>query len=109
VGGAVAHLTPLRRQTQSGGKSGVEMTQTQDALARAMNPHLGHGEPIRKTLTDGSHVWDCPCGYGYENEREATTGFAYADWQKGARIVTKPWESQREARLGRRLRKVGLK
>ena len=62
---------------------------------RPPNPHHEHGEPRRSALADGSTVYDCPCGYGYENEREARTGHAYAIWQRGAAIVTKPWELAR--------------
>lgn len=41
---------------------------------RCDHPHSAHGEPITRTLTDGSTAWDCPCGYAYMNEREALTG-----------------------------------
>jgi hypothetical protein len=46
---------------------------------RGKNPHLGHGVAVARVLSDGSVVYDCPCGYAYENRREVETGYAYAE------------------------------
>lgn len=42
--------------------------------------------PVEEILSDGSKVYNCACGYAFENEREALTGEAYAPGTRGAQM-----------------------